>query len=233
MAQKTFEDVEPIIESILNKARSRWKLQAVKHYSYDDFKQHVKVHIWQKFHLWDQSRPFENWCSTVIHNQMENKKKELWLNHDKPCTDCYFNKGMGACSYTTDGRTQNPECHDFKEWENKGRYAHELKNASSVEDEDGEVFYSSTEEIDYEGFIKKLHAKVSEHLEQDLISRVTYKIFIYSFVEKLSDDEISRKMGYKSNEKNRQSGYRILSIHRKTIQDIAQEMLEKEEYRFI
>ena len=53
----------------------------------------------------------------------------------------------------------------------------------------------------------------------------TLKIFDMTYVQKQEDHEISKKLGYTTNEKNRNPGYRNLSLHRKIIKEIAKEAL--------
>ena len=227
-----FEDVEPIIDDILEKNRSKWKLNAVKWNDFDDVKQDVKIHIYQKFHKWDQKREFAPWCSTVIHNQIQNKKRNLWRNHEKPCSDCYFNKGMGACSFTSSGE-QCSECPQFYHWSKKKKNAYEIKTATSVETDEGEIPFGSPVEVDCEAFIQKLDFILQRDLAKDLIDNTTYRIFQLTWVEKLDDKEVARQMGYKSKEKDRNPGYRTLATHRKIVHERAKEILAVEDYNFI
>ena len=149
---RTFEELEPIIDNLLEKNRSRWRLEVIKHYDFDDFKQDAKLHIWSQFSKWDQIRAFEPWCSTVIKYQLINKKRNLFSNHSKPCSDCHYNKGMGSCGFTKSG-TQCSECPAFLKWEKSKKSAYEMKTASSVEAEDGEIFYRDHGDVNYDGFL--------------------------------------------------------------------------------
>jgi len=230
---KKYEDVDSLVDEILEKNRSRWKLEVIRYYSFDDFKQDIKLHVWKKFHKWDQTKAFAPWCSKLITNQLINKKRNLFSNHSKPCSDCHWNKGMDACGWTASG-LQCGECKDFSHWEKTKKSAYEMKIAGSIEADDGEILIGDHGDINYEGFLKSLGERLRKEVDDDMsqISLVTLKIFNYSWVENLSDDEISAKMGYKSNEKDRSPGYRNLSLHRKYIKNIAKEMLEKEDHDF-
>ncbi len=229
---KRFEDVEPIIDDLLERRRNRWNLEAVKHVDFDDIKQDIKIHIFQKFDMWNQDLPFENWCATIIHNQIINSKRNLWRNHEKPCSNCYFNCGGDSCKFTKSGR-KDESCMEYKQWLLKRKDAYEIKKAISVEAEDGEILHSAPEEIDYEGFIKNLEPIILEHVKKDFIPKVTYKIFKLCFIEGKSDEDVAEIMGYKSNERGRTAGYRILTAHKTSIKNIAKEYLAKEDYRFI
>lgn len=229
---RKFEDIEPIIDNLLERRRSRWNLEAVRHYDFDDVKQDIKIHIFNKFDMWDQSLPFENWCATIIHNQIFNTKRTLWRNHEKPCSNCYFNCGGDSCKFTPSG-LKGHECPEYREWAKKRQSAYEIKKAHSIETDDGEILHASGQEIDYEDFIKRLDPIIKSHVKKGFIPLVTYKIFKLSFIEHKSDEEVAKEMGYKSNEANRSPGYKIISSHKKAIKDIAKEELEKEEYGFI
>jgi DNA-directed RNA polymerase specialized sigma24 family protein len=232
MPKKTFEEVEPIIDSILEKNRSKWKLGAVKYFDYDDLKQEIKVHIYDKFDMWDQRRDFDPWCSTVIRNQIQNKKRNLWRNHEKPCADCYFNKGMGMCAFTSSGN-QCGECEEYAHWESKKKNAYEMKMAVSVEKEDGEIPYNASTEVDIDQFLFRLNEILQQDLKDGAIDKATYKIFYLTWISKLPDDVIAKKMDYKSNEKNRAAGYRSLATHRKIVHNRAKELLGEEDYNFL
>ena len=229
---KTFTEVEPIIDSILEKNRPKWKLGAVKFYDFDDFKQDLKIHVYEKFDKWNQSRAFEPWCSAVIHNQIQNKKRNLWRNHEKPCADCYFNKGMGMCGFTKSG-DQCGECQHYRHWEKKKQAAYNMKMACPVETEDGEILFDTPEEIDYDKFLSILDREMNSRVKSEEIPLVTYKIFKLNFIEGLTDEEIARKMGYKTRENDRSAGYRTLASHRKKAHDIAKEILGRDDYNFL
>lgn len=229
---RTFEQIEPIIDDLLERRRSRWNLEAVRHYDFDDLKQDIKIHIFTKFSMWDQSLPFENWCATIIHNQIFNTKKTLWRNHEKPCSNCYFNCGGDTCKFTPSGY-KNSECPEFREWLRKRKSAYEIKKAHSIETEDGEILHAGSVEIDYDKFLKRLDPIIKDHVKKGFIPLVTYKIFKMAFMDHRNDEEIAKEMGYKSTEKKRTPGYKIISSHKKTIKDIAKEYLSKEDYEFI
>ena len=229
---KSFEEVEPIIDNLLERRRNRWNLEAVRHVDFDDIKQEIKIHIYQKFDMWNQDLPFENWCATIIHNQLINSKRNLWRNHEKPCSNCYFNCGGEFCKFTKTGKKDN-NCPEYKQWILKRKDAYEIKRAISVEAEDGEILHSAPDEIDYEGFLKNLDPIIKQHVKDNFIPPVTYKIFKLAFIDCLPDETIAEKMGYKSREKGRSAGYRILTAHKSAIKKIAKEYLEKEDYRFI
>lgn len=232
--KRTFEDIEPIIDELLERKRSGWRLEAVRHTDFDDVKQDIKLHVWKKFDLWNQDLPVENWLSSVIHNKIFNIKRNLWGTTAKPCSGCYFNIGMGACSWTSDHK-QSSECSLYRKWERKKEGAYNIKIAGPIHGEDGAILHEnpSPEEIDYSGFIDKIDTIMKGYLEEGQISLVIYRVFRYLYVEHLDDDVIAKKLNYKSTEKKRSPGYKQISNHRREIIRIIKEILGDEDPRFI
>ena len=228
-----FEDVEPNIEKLLVRYRNKWNLDVIKHYEFEDFKQDVKLHIYLKFSQWKQEEPFEPWCSRVIHNQLINKKRNLFTNHSKPCSDCYFNNGNNSCGFTSSG-IQCDECSKFKQWSKGKKNAYEIKTATDIDSDCAGIKNIEDREINYEKFLKSVRETIISRIESEKykMTPTTLKIFDMSYLQKKDDTEISKKLGYKTNEKNRSPGYRILSLHRKMIKEIAKELLDQEDYDF-
>lgn len=65
------------------------------------------------------------------------------------------------------------------------------------------------------------------------MTSTTLKIFDMTYLQKKDDNDISRTLGYTTSERNRNPGYRNLSLHRKIIKEIAKELLTKEDYDFV
>ena len=65
------------------------------------------------------------------------------------------------------------------------------------------------------------------------MTSTTLKIFDMTYLQKKDDNDISRKLGYTTSERNRNPGYRNLSLHRKIIKEIAKELLTNEDYDFV
>ena len=59
--KKIYEDFSDLINIAIKKQRSRWRLDAVKWFDFEDVEQVIKSHIYVKWHMWDQERPLEPW----------------------------------------------------------------------------------------------------------------------------------------------------------------------------
>jgi len=88
--------------------------------------------------------------------------------------------------------------------------------------------------IDYEKFLNSVRREIINRIEsiKYKMTPTTLKIFDMTYMQKQEDHEISKKLGYTTNEKNRNPGYRNLSLHRKIIKEIAKELLTTEDYDF-
>ena len=64
---------------------------------YDDVCQIIRLHIYKKWHLWDQSRPFKPWASMIISNQIKNLIRNNYSSFAKPCLRCPHNMGATSC----------------------------------------------------------------------------------------------------------------------------------------
>ena len=231
---RDFNEIEPIIEQILLRYRGKWNLDVIKFYEFEDFKQDVKLHIYLKFDKWNQEEPFEPWCSRVIRNQLINKKRNLFTNHNKPCSDCYFNGGGDSCTFTK-SRLQNEECGEYKKWAKAKKNAYEIKRAKDIDTNVHEINKPDESNIDYEKFIRAIRKEIDSR-STDIkykINLTTLKIFDMSYMEKLDDEDIAKKLGYKTNESNRSPGYRNISLHRKVIKEVAKELLKREDFDFV
>tara|TARA_R110000803_G_scaffold210509_3_gene282488 strand:- start:1059 stop:1757 length:699 start_codon:yes stop_codon:yes gene_type:complete len=229
-----FEDVEPNIEKLLIRYRNKWNLDVIRHYEFEDFKQDVKLHIYLKFQKWKQSEPFDPWCSRVIHNQLINKKRNLFTNHSKPCSNCFFNNGGDSCGFT-ESKIQSVECSKFKQWTKGKKSAYEIKTATDIDSDFLEISKVEDLNIDYEKFLSSIRVEILDRIKNAKykMTSTTLKIFDMTYLQKKDDNDISRTLGYTTSERNRNPGYRNLSLHRKIIKEIAKELLTKEDYDFV
>ena len=55
-----FEDCIEQIDSEIRKRKSRWNLTALSWMDFDDVSQIIRIHIFKKWHLYDQSKSFSS-----------------------------------------------------------------------------------------------------------------------------------------------------------------------------
>lgn len=112
-SSRTFEESIDIIDQELQKRKHKWTLSAVPSIDFDDVCQIIRLHIWRKWHLYDQTRPFESWLNTVISHQIRNLLRNNYSRFVKPCLRCSCNEGNDLCSLYT---TQCDMCPLLNKW---------------------------------------------------------------------------------------------------------------------
>src|SRR6056300_258675 len=135
--KKRYEDYQDLIDRAVKKQKSRWRLDAIKWFDFEDVEQVVKSHIAQKWHMWDQSRPLEPWLSRVITNRMWNLIRNHYGSYIKPCSTCIYARDE-LCAKTLSGN-QDVSCKDYAKWAKKKKFGLELRTASSLDDNENVV----------------------------------------------------------------------------------------------
>ena len=51
-----FEDCIQVVDTEINKRRSKWNLTALAWMDFDDVSQILRIHIYKKWHLYDQAK---------------------------------------------------------------------------------------------------------------------------------------------------------------------------------
>jgi hypothetical protein len=218
-----FESHLPIIEKEILKRKNKVHLY-INDADFDDLSQIIKIHLFRKWHLRDESRPVINWINRIISNQITNYIRNNYSHLAPPCIKCVSNQGGGLCSYTSSG-TQCSECPLYKKWESKKRDGYNIKFASSlnekIEDSDEEVISKiciESEGINWEDSFNKISNTLKEKLPDDLF--FAYK---FLFVDGKSEKELGKALGFRTSENNRNPGYKqIYNIKQKIINEVKQ-----------
>ena len=73
MAEKndSFEECIEIINEEIRKRKSKWNLQSLAWMDFDDVSQIIKIHINNKWHLYDSKQPLKPWLNRIISNQLK------------------------------------------------------------------------------------------------------------------------------------------------------------------
>lgn len=216
------------IDAVIKKKKSKWRLKAITWFDFDDIEQIIKLHIYKKWHLWDQSRPIEPWVNRVATNQIRNLIRNNYTSFVKPCLSCPFNLSKGielnyedSCGFTSDG-TQSRECPLYAKWEKVKKNAYDIKMTVSLENHSN--YYMSVESdvtFDYSEMENKLHALMREHLNDKHF--FIYKMF---FIDNLPDKEIAKILNFKTSEKNRTAGYKQIKNLKNIFQKKAAELIK-------
>ena len=222
MSNFTYEDKASELDEILSKCRTKWQLDALAWLDYNDVCQIIRLHIWKKWHLWDQQRPFKPWASMVIANQMMNLVRNNYSNFARPCLKCPFFLGADGCGFTKSG-IQDEECELFEKWKKKKERAYNLKLALPIE-EGGHLGESYIEDnIDFEESEKKMHAAVMSQLTGK--KRDIYKLL---FVDNMEEAEVAKIYGFKKDSSKRKTvRYKQLCNLKKIFYEMAKKAIQE------
>lgn len=94
----TFEEAIPHLDDLLKTFRSKWTLKAVP---YADVCQNIRKHVFEKWHLYDPSKPVRPWLSRIIQHQLRNMLRNEYYVFLPPCRRCEMYLGEDRCKLYT------------------------------------------------------------------------------------------------------------------------------------
>ena len=227
--KKNFEDMYEIINQVIKKRRNKWKLKAITWFDFEDIEQVIKLHIYKKWHLWDQSRAIEPWVNRIVTNQIRNIIRNNYTSFARPCLSCPFNQNKEgdsgiemSCGFTTSGKQCN-ECPLYAKWEKVKKAAYDVKMTVSLENHKNYFMNcESSISYDYKNAESKLHGLMKNNLGDKHF--FIYKMF---FIDNLSDDQVAQILKFKTSEKGRKAGYKQIKNLKKMLYVKAQFLLKE------
>ncbi len=217
-----FEDKHEEIARELEKRRYRWQLKAIPYLDWDDIAQDITLHLYKKWHMWDQSRDFLPWVNSIISNQIINKLRNLYMNIARPCVQCSAREEDTKCRIYGE---QCAACPLFKKWQKSRKAAFDVRMPLSIEKRQQEVYEMPEQSLDVEEKTELLH-----ELMKDELTVQQYKAYTLMFIEGKSEEETAVLLGYSSSDKNRAQGYRTTFGIRKLIIEKAKKLIAREIY---
>lgn len=192
----SYEDKFLIIEREIRKRRKKWQLTILRHMDFDDVEQMLKLHIWKKWHLWDQTRKLEPWISRVCSHQIMNMFRNLYTNYARPCVQCKFSLGEEGCTETPSGE-QCAECPLFAKWCKSKKNGYHIKMPLELENHAQEVNNQVDENINYKENFRRLHLELEKALS-------SYQLLAFNlfYIRQADDAEAAEILGIKDSPKN-------------------------------
>lgn len=225
MGELTYEDKEVEINALLDRSRGKWQLTALAWIDYDDISQIIRAHIFKKWHLWDQERPFGPWCQRVIAHQISNQIRNNYSNFAKPCLRCKHNMGGDACGLNK-STNQDDSCPDFKKWLEKKKVAYDVKIPVSLDGQETETVYEHNDFINYEDSAANLHEKVMDRLIHQR-HKDAYRML---YVEHKSEEYVAEQLQFKEDPSDRKSKrFKQIKNLQKKFYEIAKAVMEEED----
>lgn len=222
MGEESYEDKYEIIDTEINKRRSKWQLKAIAWMDFEDVRQLIRIHIHKKWHLWDQSRPIEPWLNAIITNQMNNLIRDNLWSFSRPCLRCDANQGAGLCGIY---KEQCCDCPLYLKWYKKKKKIHDLKIPTSYHDErnavDNSMFFLEKDTfIDYDISIEKIHKEMEKRLKSS-----QFLIYKMLFIEGKTEDDVAKVCKYKADKYNKKRKYKPIENHKKKFMEIARKII--------
>lgn len=218
---KTYEECYAIIDGVVSKFKKKWRLNAINWFDFEDVSQIVKLHIFKKWHMWDQTRPLEPWVARIASYQIKNIIRNNYTNYVKPCMTCPYNLGDDLCSLTNSGK-QDSSCALYSKWSKHKKQGYGVKIPLAMEHHQQEINAHEETKINFTTSIEKL----DEILKIEL-SPQHYRAYQMIVFEDCSEEDVAKFLGYKSNEKNRKAGYKQIKNIKKMLKEKVQEILIK------
>lgn len=217
----SFEDKIDVINELLWSRRRRWYFVNISGLDFDDVCQNIRIHISKKWHLYDQSRPLERWVNRIISNQISNLIKAHYLKYAPPCAQCASNQGGSFCSFTKSGEKCN-ECPLYKKWSKSKADGFNLKTPEPITQEHILISSKPNFNIDWGKSIDKMNTLLKDHLPENL-----YQIYEDLYVNGVSEEDLAKKLGFKTSEANKSAGYKQIYNFKKEIMKVAKEVAKE------
>ena len=214
-----FEDCIETIDVEINKRRGRWNLTALSWMDFDDVSQIIRVHIFKKWHLYDQSKSLAPWVNTLISNQIKNLIRNNYGNYCRPCLKCAAAESDSLCYIYG---TQNSSCPLFAQWEKTKKAAYLTKLPAPLESVEHETKKIELKEFDFDTVLKRLNDQLKERLKVN-----EWIVYENLYLKNKSEQEVAKILGYKTSEKNRSPGYKQIKNIKKSIIDKAKEIVSE------
>jgi RNA polymerase sigma factor (sigma-70 family) len=238
----TFEEKVLVVDKEIKKRRQKWFLGVSSGLDFDDVTQIIMAHVHKKWHLWDQSKPLEPWLNRVISNQIKNLIRNNYGIFARPCCSCPFNDQSGhaednLCAFTDSG-TQSEECPLFRKWQKNKQQEFNIKmpTALTKKGSDNSTFEivdhgtqsNHADSVDIESAVDRMHSMMKGRLTEK-----QYTAYRLLYIDNVSEEAAAKKLGYKTNEKNRTAGYRQIKNLKNFFEAMAKKILEEEDVFYV
>jgi RNA polymerase sigma factor (sigma-70 family) len=207
--KKTFEESIDSVDAELQKRKNRWNLTSLSWMDYDDVCQIIRIHIYKKWDLYDQSKPLAPWLNRIISNQIKNIIRNNYGNYARPCLKCSASDGEDGCEIY---EKQCVDCPLYEHWFKNKKRAHDTKLPVSLENHPQEIYNKPSDNIDIELEAYNLHENMKK-----ILKPIEWRVYDLLYIQNKTENEVAKAMGYVTSEKNRQPGYKQIKNIKKSI----------------
>lgn len=215
-----FEDRIDEINEEIRKRKSKWKLTSITWMDFDDISQILRLHIYKKWDMYNPEKLLAPWLNRIITNQIKNLIRNNYGNYAKPCLKCAASEGNDLCVIYN---KQGSDCPLYSNWEKNKKAAHDIKIPLALEEHEHLQANIVRDSFDFEIAIEKLNNVLPKFLKP-----IELKVYRLLFIDDLSEEEVAKKMGYKTSEKNRAPGYKQIKNIKKSIISKVKKILKED-----
>ena len=205
----SFEESIDVINAEIIKRRAKWNLTAINWMDFSDVSQILRIHIYKKWHLYDQKKPLPPWVNRIISNQIKNLIRNNYSNFARPCLKCSAAETDESCSIYN---KQCNSCPLYANWERSKKNAHDTKLTVSIENHTQEINSIPNQNLDMEIGAKNIHKKMEKALKP-----IEWRVYKYLYIDGKDEEQTAKLMGYRTTEKNRIAGYKQIKNIKKII----------------
>jgi len=207
--KSNFESKIDEINAEIFKRKHKWSLTSLSWLDFSDVAQILRIHIYKKWHLYDQDKKLAPWVNRIISNQIKNLIRNNYGNFSRPCLKCSAAEGEDLCNIY--GKQCN-NCPLYARWTKSKKNAYDTKLPVSLENHTQEVHDMVYDSIDIEKNAEVIHKKMLNTLKP-----LEAKFYKLVYIEHKSEEDADKHMGYKTSEKNRKIGYKQVKNLKKSI----------------
>ena len=218
----TFEESILFVNREIQKRKNKWNLTSLNWMDYDDVSQIIRIHINEKWHLYDPEKPLGPWLNRIITNQIKNIIRNNYGNYVRPCLRCAAAEGESGCRIY---ETQCKDCPLYEHWEKTKKGAYDLKIPLPMEGHLHEInSIDWGDSIDLEGQAKKLHRRMKQ-----ILKPIEWKVYDSLYIKHEDEESVAVKLGYTTSEKGRNPGYKQIKNIKKNIMIKVKKCLTRDE----
>jgi len=205
----SFEEKIQEIDNEIYKRRGKWHLTSLGWMDFNDVAQILRIHIYKKWKLYNQTKTLAPWVNRIISNQIKNLIRNNYGNYSRPCLKCSAFEGENLCSIY--GKQCN-SCPLYAKWEKSKKSAYDVKLPVTLENHTQEVFSMKEDLTNIERTAKNIHGKMIQVLKP-----IEWKFYNLVYIQHKTEEEAAKIMGYRTSEKNRSAGYKQVKNLKKSI----------------
>lgn len=218
--RKTFEGNIDLINLELRKRQGNWTLSSIQYLDYDDISQIIRIHIFQKWHLYDQTKPLGPWLNKIISHQIKNITRNLYGNYSKPCNKCSAAEPDEGCKIYV---KQCNSCPLYAFWERKKKPAHELVSTLQIENHLNDKMEDFNSFLNVDEAAEKIHKVMKTKLKPK-----EWQIYKMLYIENLPEEVVAEKMNYKCSEDGRNRSKQLKNVQKKIIDKVKKAIYNNE-----